>query len=85
MSRTDHKKKDPILVTLTFLFVLFVLSVLAFYSQKGFCIAISQSYLPQYIGHSILQGLSGGPIGLYGLAWYIASPEKSRLFPELRM
>ena len=60
-----------------FLIVVVVLTILAFYSAKGFCIAISgldkTSDVPIFAMHSILQTLTGGPVGLYGIAWYLAS------------
>ena len=67
--------EDSILRFLAFILVIATLTIVAFYSAKGFCTAISRQpdSIPAFAVHSMLQTLTGGPIGLYGIAWYLAS------------
>jgi hypothetical protein len=61
---------------LTLVVVLCILTILAYYSAKGFCRALDTppTTIPMFFLHSCLQTLSGGPIGLYGIVWYITKP-----------
>jgi hypothetical protein len=75
----SYKRKrhgeDSVLRFLAFILVVITLTVVAFYSAKGFCTAITRQpdSIPAFAVHSLLQTMTGGPVGLYGIAWYLAS------------
>ena len=73
--RNRRQGEDSVLRFLAFMLVVVTLTVVAFYSAKGFCTAINRQpdSIPAFAVHSLLQTMTGGPIGLYGIAWYLAS------------